>query len=178
MVELIQIALSLLNLLLLLKPPNLGASPVEQALSSQPPGRQHQHLVATIAQYIFHRHNHRLPNLSVLLLKRLAMVSLLEFYIPSLYQTYVTCNNLNSDLWTHNICLLIKMYFPTLRFHQCQSLLVLAMKLSQLEICFWQDYKQFLRYSGISFFLHNSTFWQIAALICCNKITLIKLPMY
>uniref|UniRef100_A0A2C9KHI0 Nucleoporin Nup188 N-terminal subdomain III domain-containing protein n=1 Tax=Biomphalaria glabrata TaxID=6526 RepID=A0A2C9KHI0_BIOGL len=75
MVELIQIALSLLNLLLLLKPPNLGASPVEQALSSQPPGRQHQHLVATIAQYIFHRHNHRLPNLSVLLLKRLAMVS-------------------------------------------------------------------------------------------------------
>ncbi|KAH9489896.1 hypothetical protein Btru_056404 [Bulinus truncatus] len=36
MVELIQVALSLLNLLLLLKPPSLGQSPVEQALSSQP----------------------------------------------------------------------------------------------------------------------------------------------
>ncbi|CAL1525907.1 unnamed protein product [Lymnaea stagnalis] len=75
LVDLIEISLSLLNRLLLLKPPNVGPSPVEQALSSQPPGRQHQHLVAIIAQYIYHRHSNKLPTLATLLLKRLAMVS-------------------------------------------------------------------------------------------------------
>ncbi|XP_059142292.1 nucleoporin NUP188-like isoform X2 [Physella acuta] len=75
LVELIEISLSLLNRLLLLKPPQQGPSPVEQILSSQPPGHQHQHMVATIAQYIYHRHSFRLPTLATLLLKRLAMVS-------------------------------------------------------------------------------------------------------
>ncbi|ESO92947.1 hypothetical protein LOTGIDRAFT_175627, partial [Lottia gigantea] len=74
-IELIQIAFSVLNRLLLLKPPDLPISPVEQALSSQPPGRQHQHVVATIVQYIYHRHNPKLPTLALVLLKRLAMVS-------------------------------------------------------------------------------------------------------
>ncbi|KAK6196211.1 hypothetical protein SNE40_001479 [Patella caerulea] len=74
-IELIQIAFSVLNRLLLLKPPDLPVSPVEHALSSQPAGRQHQHVVATIAQYIYHRHNPKLPTLALVLLKRLAMVS-------------------------------------------------------------------------------------------------------
>ncbi|XP_005100205.2 nucleoporin NUP188 homolog [Aplysia californica] len=75
LMELVEMSLSLLNRLLLLKPLRLGASPVEQALSSQPAGRQLQHPVATVAQYIYHRHSHRLPALATLLLKRLAMVS-------------------------------------------------------------------------------------------------------
>ena len=75
LIELIQLSLSVLNRLLLLRSPDLPLSPVEQALSWQPAGRQSQHVVATIAQYIYHRHNPKLPTLATLLLKRLAMVS-------------------------------------------------------------------------------------------------------
>ncbi|CAG5119880.1 unnamed protein product, partial [Candidula unifasciata] len=75
LLKLVEMSLSLLNRLLLLKPPELGQSPVEQALSSQPPGRQHQHIVATIAQYVYHRHSHKLPTMATVLLKRLATVS-------------------------------------------------------------------------------------------------------
>ncbi|VDH90784.1 nuclear pore complex protein Nup188 [Mytilus galloprovincialis] len=74
-IKLIQMSFSVLNRLLLLKSPDLLVSPMENALSSQPAGRQTQHIVATIAQYIYHRHNPRLPTLACLLLKRLAMVS-------------------------------------------------------------------------------------------------------
>jgi nuclear pore complex protein Nup188 len=63
-------SLSVLNRLLLLKSPDLPVSPMENALSSQPAGRQTQHIVATIGQYIYHRHNPRLPTLACLLLKR------------------------------------------------------------------------------------------------------------
>ncbi|KAL8562821.1 hypothetical protein ACOMHN_004513 [Nucella lapillus] len=45
------------------------------ALSWQPTGRQSQHVVATMAQYIYHRHNPKLPTLATLLLKRLALMS-------------------------------------------------------------------------------------------------------
>lgn len=75
MIRLIQISFSVLNQLLLLKSPDLPLSPVESALSSQPVVRQNQHIVATIAQYIYHKHNPRLPMLACLLLKRLALVS-------------------------------------------------------------------------------------------------------
>lgn len=74
MIRLIQISFSVLNQLLLLKSPDLPLSPVESALSSQPVVRQNQHIVATIAQYIYHKHNPRLPMLACLLLKRLALV--------------------------------------------------------------------------------------------------------
>ena len=75
LIELIQLSLSVLNRLLLLRSPDLPLSPVEQVLSWQPAGRQSQHVVATIAQYIYHRHNPKLPTLATLLLKRLAVVS-------------------------------------------------------------------------------------------------------
>ncbi|XP_056009987.1 nucleoporin NUP188-like [Ostrea edulis] len=74
-IRLIQISFSVLNQLLLLKSPDLPLSPVESALSSQPVVRQNQHIIATIAQYIYHKHNPRLPMLACLLLKRLAVVS-------------------------------------------------------------------------------------------------------
>jgi len=75
MIQLVQLSFSVLNCLLLLKSPDLPLSPVESALSSQPAGRQTQHIVATISAYIYHRHNPRLPTLACLLLKRLALVS-------------------------------------------------------------------------------------------------------
>lgn len=50
-------------------------SPVEHALASQPAGQQHRHIVVTMAQYIYHRHDPRLPTIATLLLKRLAVVS-------------------------------------------------------------------------------------------------------
>ncbi|XP_069122496.1 nucleoporin NUP188-like [Argopecten irradians] len=75
MIQLVQMSFSVLNRLLLLKAPDQPLSPVESALSSQPAGRQTQHIVATIASYIYHKHNPRLPALACLLLKRLALVS-------------------------------------------------------------------------------------------------------
>ncbi|XP_076436935.1 nucleoporin NUP188-like [Babylonia areolata] len=75
LIRLIQLALSVLNRLLLLRSPSLPPSPVEQALSWQPTGRQSQHVVATMAQYIYHRHNPKLPTLATQLLKRLALMS-------------------------------------------------------------------------------------------------------
>ncbi|CAH1785634.1 unnamed protein product, partial [Owenia fusiformis] len=75
LIHMIRLALSVLNRLLLLRPAHLSISPVEHALSSQPANRSHRHVVATIAQYIYHYHDQRLPRLSTLLLKRLAMVS-------------------------------------------------------------------------------------------------------
>ncbi|KAL5011424.1 hypothetical protein ScPMuIL_009975 [Solemya velum] len=73
-IQMIQLAFSVLNRLLLMKSPELPISPVENALASQPAGRQHHHVVATISEYICHRHNPRLPTLATLLLKRLALV--------------------------------------------------------------------------------------------------------
>ncbi|KAL3870342.1 hypothetical protein ACJMK2_038416 [Sinanodonta woodiana] len=74
MVQLIQIAFSVLNRLLILRPEDLPLSPVESALSSQPAGWQNQYIVAVIAEYIYHRNNPRLPTLSTLFLKRIACV--------------------------------------------------------------------------------------------------------
>ncbi|XP_025113317.1 LOW QUALITY PROTEIN: nucleoporin NUP188 homolog [Pomacea canaliculata] len=75
LIELIQLSLSLLNQLLLLRPPDLPLSPVEQALFWQPAGRQSQHVVATVAQYIYHRHNPKLPIMATRLLRHLAVMS-------------------------------------------------------------------------------------------------------
>nr|XP_022323949.1 nucleoporin NUP188 homolog [Crassostrea virginica] len=75
MIRLILTSFSVLNQLLLLKSPDLPLSPVESALSSQPVVRQNQHIVATVAQYIYHKHDPRLPKLACLLLKRLALVT-------------------------------------------------------------------------------------------------------
>ncbi|KAK2190359.1 hypothetical protein NP493_83g05030 [Ridgeia piscesae] len=67
-------AFSVLNRLLLLRPPSSAPSPVEHILSVQPANEASRHVAATIAQYIFHRHNPHLPTLTTLLLKRLAQV--------------------------------------------------------------------------------------------------------
>ncbi len=74
MIQLIRLAFSVLNRLLMLRPTELPPSPVEHSLSAQPANRSNRHVVATIAQYIYHRHDPRLPVLATLLLKRLAMV--------------------------------------------------------------------------------------------------------
>ncbi|XP_074655526.1 nucleoporin NUP188-like [Tubulanus polymorphus] len=75
LIQQIRFGFSVLNRLLLLRSSSLPPSPVEQALSTQPANRSQPHVIATIAQYIYHRHDPRLPVLSTLLLNRLAMVS-------------------------------------------------------------------------------------------------------
>ena len=75
LIHLIRLAFSVLNRLLLLRPEDQPPSPVEQSLSSWPSNRTQKHVVATIAQYIYHRQDPRLPTLATLLLKRLAVVS-------------------------------------------------------------------------------------------------------
>ena len=77
-IQLIRLALSVLNRLLLLRPRDAPASPVEHALSAKPANYTHRHVVAVIAQYIYHRHDARLPTLATLLLKRLAMVNIIS----------------------------------------------------------------------------------------------------
>ncbi|XP_029640087.2 nucleoporin NUP188 homolog [Octopus sinensis] len=75
LIDLIQMSFSVLNRLLLLKPPDLPLSPVERALSLPAARQQEQHIVLTVAQYIFHQHSPKLPTMAILLLKRLAVVS-------------------------------------------------------------------------------------------------------
>ena len=74
LIQVIRFSFSVLNRLLLLRPHDAPVSPVEHFLSAQPANRASRHVVATIAQYIYHRHDPRLPRLATLLLKRLAMV--------------------------------------------------------------------------------------------------------
>ncbi|XP_053381028.1 nucleoporin NUP188-like isoform X2 [Mercenaria mercenaria] len=73
LMQLIQIGFSVMNRLLLLRSHD-QLSPVEVALSSQPAGYQNQHIVAVIAEYIYHRTNPLLPKLATLFLRRLAVV--------------------------------------------------------------------------------------------------------
>ena len=80
LIQLIRLAFSVLNRLLLLRPANAPPSPVEHSLSAQPANGAHRHIVAVIAQYIYHRHDSRLPTLATVLLKRLAMVGLILCY--------------------------------------------------------------------------------------------------
>ncbi len=79
--KLIELSLSILNRLLLLKPRDLPPCPLEQALTSHTTGLPHQpHLIGLIAGYIYHRHNPRLPTLATLLLKRVAMVAPMSIF--------------------------------------------------------------------------------------------------
>ncbi|KAL4219660.1 hypothetical protein ACF0H5_022232 [Mactra antiquata] len=73
LLQLIQIGFSVMNRLLFLRVQD-QLSPVEVALSSQPAGYQNQHIVAVIAEYIYHRNNSLLPKLATLFLRRLAVV--------------------------------------------------------------------------------------------------------
>ena len=103
LIQLIQMSFSVLNRLLLLRSPDLPLSPTERALSSQPAGRQHQHIVAVIAQYIYHRHNPRLPTLGTVLLKRLALVSLQYTLLERLYlQLKLTTNKSSGHISTQH----------------------------------------------------------------------------
>ena len=72
----IRMAFSVLNRLLLLRPDGAHQSPVEYSLSAPAAGvGGKRNVMSTVAQYIYHRHDSRLPALAVVLLKRLAMVS-------------------------------------------------------------------------------------------------------
>lgn len=82
LIQLIRLSFSVLNRLLMLRPADMPPSPVEHSLSAQPANRSNRHVVATIAQYIYHRHDPRLPVLATLLLKRLAMVRTSEYWSP------------------------------------------------------------------------------------------------
>ncbi|WAR31378.1 NU188-like protein [Mya arenaria] len=76
LVQLIQMAFSVMNRLLLLRS-HEQLSPVEVALSSQPAGYQNQHIVAVflnIVEYIYHRTSPKLARLATLFLRRLAVV--------------------------------------------------------------------------------------------------------
>ncbi|XP_002740406.1 nucleoporin NUP188-like, partial [Saccoglossus kowalevskii] len=79
--QLIKLAFSVVNRLLILKPNQDIMSPLEQELTEQHRTvLQDTPLIATIASYIYHRHDPRLPTLSTLLLKRLAMVAPMSIY--------------------------------------------------------------------------------------------------
>ena len=80
--QLIKLALSILNRLLMLKPANQPPCPLEHYLTSHTTGLPHQpHLIAVMASYIYHRHDPRLPTLATLLLRRLALVSLCVCFV-------------------------------------------------------------------------------------------------
>ena len=81
LIQLIRKAFSVLNRLLLLRQFTEKGSPVEHCLSAQPANLSHRHVVATIAQYMYHRHDARLPRLATLLLKRLGRYNV-DIYIP------------------------------------------------------------------------------------------------
>ena len=78
LIQLLRLAFSVLNRMLLLRPHDAPPSPVEHSLSAKPANYTRRHLVAVIAQYIYHRHDPRLPTLATVLLKRLAMVRILD----------------------------------------------------------------------------------------------------
>ncbi|XP_022109785.1 nucleoporin NUP188 homolog isoform X2 [Acanthaster planci] len=79
--QLIKMSLSILNRLLLLRPPSQPPCPLEQALTSHTTGLPHQpHLIGLVAGYIYHRHDPRLPTLATLLLKRVAMVAPMSIF--------------------------------------------------------------------------------------------------
>ncbi|XP_038046857.1 nucleoporin NUP188-like isoform X2 [Patiria miniata] len=79
--QLIKLSLSILNRLLLLKPPGQPPCPLVQTLTSHTTGLPHQpHLIGLIAGYIYHRHDPRLPTLATLLLKRVAMVAPMSIF--------------------------------------------------------------------------------------------------
>ncbi|XP_033122077.1 nucleoporin NUP188 homolog [Anneissia japonica] len=79
--QLIKLAFSVLNRLMIWQPANHEPSPMEQVLTSHTTGLPHQpHLVALIAGYIYHKFDPRLPTLATLLLKRLALVAPMSVY--------------------------------------------------------------------------------------------------
>ncbi|XP_071948123.1 nucleoporin NUP188-like [Antedon mediterranea] len=79
--QLVKLAFSVLNRLLIWQPANHEPSRMEQVLTSHTTGLPHQpHLVALIAGYIYHRFDPKLPTLATLLLKRLAVVAPMSIY--------------------------------------------------------------------------------------------------
>lgn len=75
LITLLQLALSVMNQLLMSWPEGTSTSPVAQMLSSRPTHGAERHIVATVSHYIYHRHNPDLPSQATLLLKHLALVS-------------------------------------------------------------------------------------------------------
>lgn len=74
LIELVCAAMSVLNRLLLLWPVGM-TTPVSVAHSLSAAGLMDQHLVATVAQYVYHRHCAMLPCLATTLLTTLAQVN-------------------------------------------------------------------------------------------------------
>jgi len=80
LIKLVRTALVLVNRLLAAWPEGAGASPLVTALATRPANRTERHMLATVAQYAYHRHDPRLPTQATLLLKNIAAVSLLAQY--------------------------------------------------------------------------------------------------
>ncbi|XP_077986150.1 nucleoporin NUP188-like [Glandiceps talaboti] len=79
--QMIKLAFSVVNRLLILKSNQDMMSPLEEELTEQTKTiLQQVPLMATITSYIYHRHDPRLPILSTMLLKRLAMVAPMSIY--------------------------------------------------------------------------------------------------
>uniref|UniRef100_T1IY66 EF-hand domain-containing protein n=1 Tax=Strigamia maritima TaxID=126957 RepID=T1IY66_STRMM len=76
LIELVRLALSVFNRLLLLKPclnlESKDSSPIERILCSPPSNRAEPHIVLTVAYYGFHRFDPRLATLAIRLLRRFA----------------------------------------------------------------------------------------------------------
>ena len=66
LIELTCLALTVLRRLLELSPQGALSSPIAASLTARPAGRSDRHLVTTLAQYIYHRHNPLLPSLAQL----------------------------------------------------------------------------------------------------------------
>ena len=75
LIALVRSALGVLNRLLQAWPAGAAASPVARSLAGQPPGRSERHLLATVAQYVYHRHDSQLTGQATTLLKNVAAVS-------------------------------------------------------------------------------------------------------
>jgi len=75
LIELICLALSILSRLLQLSPEAALSSPMVSTLSTRPSSHTERHLVSVVAQYIYHRHDSRLPTLATKLLSSLSVVS-------------------------------------------------------------------------------------------------------
>ncbi|MEE6505586.1 hypothetical protein FKM82_005567 [Ascaphus truei] len=78
LIQTVQLAFSITNNVIRLKPPSSGMSPLEQALTQH--GAHGNNLIAVLAKYIYHKYDPALPRLAIQLLKRLAAVAPMSVY--------------------------------------------------------------------------------------------------
>ncbi|KAM9306180.1 nucleoporin NUP188 isoform 2-T2 [Pholidichthys leucotaenia] len=78
LIQTVQLAFSITNNVIRLKPPSNTVSPLEQALTQH--NGHGNNLIVVLAKYIYHKHDPALPRLAIQLLKRLATVAPMSIY--------------------------------------------------------------------------------------------------